>query len=129
MSENQFDKIRQLAEKTRASFNLYASMDPASPEVTETLKKNGVAYYALYREITDSMNIPSEIADTPDLGMIALAETCDDAGQTDLANQLRLYAKITVEILEEMNLPEGTCPTLAGTQAATAKIIARYPKL
>lgn len=129
MSPDTLDKIRLLAEKTRDSFNFYASMDPTSVEITETLKKRGISYYALYREITDMQNIPPEIADTPDLGILELAKMCDTLGESELADKLRLYAKITLEVLEEMNLPEGSCPTIAGTQAATARVLARYPHL
>lgn len=129
MSPDTFDKIRLLAQKTRESFNFYATMDTTAPETAETMKNNSLAQYALYRELAQTLEIAPEIASLTNEGFLKMAEICDASGYKDLAEDLRLNARITIEVLEELDLPEGTCPTKEGTKAAAARVMARYPHL
>lgn len=124
-----FDKLKLLADKTCEAFNFYASMDTTDENTSAILKERGISYYGLYADIANSLNIPEEIASETDQGFNYMADVCDRGGKSQIATKLRLCAKVTVEILEEMDLPEGCCPTREGTKAATAKVIAKYPEL
>lgn len=116
------DKITLLADKTRAQFNMYASLSQHAPD---DVKANSLTLIGLYTDLVDTLKIPDDVAQLQEEGMQFMADLCKQSGDEETAAKLIECAEITREVLEEMDMPENTCPSPNLVETATAAVLAR----